>query len=132
MGGSQAAGGGHVTIYSDRLFPLHPQKTPCPTSQVSCPHPSPGASPTSSLPGLGALCGWQDVWEREGLWMDPQPCSPRSLWSEDGLQLAHRGWKHVFTCAVALAGQPPVPGLPLVRGLRHHPGVDCHCRPLCL
>ena len=55
-----------------------------------------------------------------------------SLRSEDGLQPPHRGWKHILAGSVALAGQPAVPGLPLVRRVRHHPTVGCHSCPLCL
>lgn len=58
--------------------------------------------------------------------------SPRSLRPEDGLQHTHRGREHVLAGPVALAGQPPVPGLPPVRRLRHHAPVGRHRCPLCV
>lgn len=56
--------------------------------------------------------------------------SPGSLRPEDGLQHTHRGREHVLAGPVALAGQPPVPGLPPVRRLRHNAPVGRHCCPL--
>lgn len=109
-----------------QLFPLHPissHSRPLRSLFLGC-----ELCEGSRLSGRGGSVTAGSP-ERSGI--DPQPLfSLCSLWSENGLQLTHRGWKRVLAHAVAVAGQPSVPGLSPVRGLCHHPRVDCHRRAL--
>lgn len=125
-GGVPPASGSLLSWTLSTVPPRHPTR---PTSRgpVPTPHRVP---PLPELFGAvssvrGQMAGEEGLWDRP-----PTPFSPGSLRSEDGLHRTHRGRKHVLARAVALAGQPSVPGLPPVRGLRHHPGVDRDRCPL--